>query len=552
MRRPIERICFAVFSLAVVAHFVRLQSLSIRFVMPINIDESEILAAGRRAAMSYIPFKDFTASSYGPIWSFTLGWLHRLGLPLTLPAAHLLSAAIAAGTCIVIARVVWRRWNLVAAVIVSGSLALHWANGFSQFDFLSLTTESLPCVLLVAGCLVAFPAQPITTRRAFIAAALLGASVWSKYSFVFLVAVALAALLVTLLDQGTSPPRAVSICVIGPLAPYGVLVAWALFYGVPLWKTTESIALTLDYVRGGGLYGISPTFGERMEAVRKGLAIFPSLIPLAVFLTLVVAVGFARQGSRAWVRHPITRLPRATLVQLLAIASVVASLVSFASAVPLFPHYGFLLIGGVVQATILLASVPGDPGDIPVATLWRTIAVTAAAAVIVVPPLVDRPRMNNFLNGYAPPPPSQLTSWSGVLTTRGGLHGTDFSASPTSIVTLCPPRSKVVVWGWAPELYAHNDWVPATRYVATVASISGFPYAPNVEKYRARMLGDIRAEQPRCIVDAAVPKLFGTWSTPQSLEVQWPALVAELSTGYTRRQALLYGSIPLTIWVRNT
>lgn len=64
-----------------------------------NPDEAELLADGLRASKSFVPFKDFTSPTFGPLWPMFLGYLHRFGLPLSLPIAHLLSALILIMIC---------------------------------------------------------------------------------------------------------------------------------------------------------------------------------------------------------------------------------------------------------------------------------------------------------------------------------------------------------------------------------------------------------------------------------------------------------------------
>jgi hypothetical protein len=72
------------------------------------------------------------------------------------------------------------------------------------------------------------------------------------------------------------------------------------------------------------------------------------------------------------------------------------------------------------------------------------------------------------------------------------------------------PEDKLWVWGWAPAVHVHSGLLPATRipfFHVTSDSLSPV--------YREAVLGDVRRERPRFIVDAAQPgfamNTIGTW-----------------------------------------
>lgn len=121
-----------------------------------NPDEAELLADGIRASKSFVPFKDFTSPTFGPIWPIFLGYLHRFGLPLSLPIAHLLSALILIMICKLVFNALFRRFSFVLALIIVTPLSLQFATGLGDSDYLSLSTELLPLLFLVISTVITY------------------------------------------------------------------------------------------------------------------------------------------------------------------------------------------------------------------------------------------------------------------------------------------------------------------------------------------------------------------------------------------------------------
>lgn len=548
LRRVIEPIVVALFAAFVVYYVFSTQGHFITQRTPINVDESELLAAGRRAAMSYIPFKDFTGATYGPMWPLMLGWLHRLGLPLTIPVAHVLNALIICGSCVALFIVIWRRWSIIASTVVVTPILIHWAKGFNSSDFYAMTTESLPFVFLVVGCIVGFPRHAITERRAFVAALFLGSSVWSKYAFAVIVAVGLLALLVKLISSRVDVRHSVAICVGAPLLPYGVLIGWAILYQVPFWKTIESPIFTLTYLRGGGLTKATPTLGDRLDTVQVGLQHFHSFIPIGLFIIAVIILGVTADFAGGGGNRARLDVLSANGLRLAAVLSFVGAVVSLGSIVPFFPHYGYLFIAGMFQATVILSSVSSERSGLRTFAVPLAIAVAAAGAIWAQPKYISVSRATYvpWAGLVAEPAP-----WRKILTTDGGLWERGVSTDGRRLGQLCPRRSKVIVWGWSPDLYAHYDWIPGTRYVTTTYAITDY-FGTDVNEYRKRIFADFQSEKPVCVVDGATPAQFPSWGPAFGLAVQWPEFVAGLSSSYSQQVLTLSGYSPITVWVRQT
>lgn len=535
-------------SIVVVVIIFRAQSDTIVLREFINPDEGELLAGGRRAAMSFIPFKDFTSYTYGPLWPFTLGWLHRIGMPLTIPVAHLLNSLLSCSACIILARTIWKRWNLALAASTVIPIAIHWSKGFYNQDFYSLSTETLPFAFLVAGCVVAFPHGPITQRRAVVAAMLFGSAVWSKYAFAILIAVALLSLLLKMWSSGLDIKRSIFTCVIGPIVPIATLVFWAILYLVPVAKIFETFAISTSYLGTGGLTGSEPTLADRIEATRLAASMFRSMLPLTALLTAALIAGVVHTGIGKWRVQSLKELPFATLFRVLAVVSVAASLLSLGVLIPIFPHYTYLFIAGVFQATFLLASLEPVPLEAHRHSFVLSLASTAAIAMWALPPILERPEFAFYRWSRGA---EARTTWKEVLSPDGGLWDRANAADGRPLSTLCPVGSKTIVWGWSPDLYSQYGWKPATRYVISIVAIRGPKFTTNYATYRDRMLIDFRNEDPACVIDAAIPAMFPSWGPEISLDQQWPEFVTELSASYTRNVVFLHGKSPFSVWVRN-
>ncbi len=81
-------------SLAFVALLVWLRGDALLSPLAFNPDEAELLADGKRAMLSLVPYRDYTTPTFLFVWPLALGLLGKLGFALTLPTAHLLSGIV--------------------------------------------------------------------------------------------------------------------------------------------------------------------------------------------------------------------------------------------------------------------------------------------------------------------------------------------------------------------------------------------------------------------------------------------------------------------------
>lgn len=524
----------------ILAVFMFVRRDAVRSFMTLNPDETELLAAGKRAAMSFIPFKDFTVPTYGPAWPMFLGTLHRLGLPLTVPVAHLLSALAGVLCCAWVALGLRRSAGWGWAVIVVAPLVAHWSVGFFSPDFMAMSTEVLPMCFLAAACVVGFASPVVTSRRAITAAVLFGMVVWSKYFFAPLVLVALAALIVLLWRSGVRPVRAVMVVGSASAAPFVAASAVALLAGVPWWKVSETIVFNWNYARAGGLLGQADiTASSRFRVAWDVVTHVPAASAMVVLVVAALAVRVARRS--------IALRSIDTVLFVSALVSTVVAFVLLYELHPIFPHYSYVYFGGCIQAVLLCRiALPRLSPAAMLSSVGRAVAtgvagVSLAAVVLMVP---------NYSLKHAPDA-SWTTPWSSLFTTKGGMLAaiTPVAPSDPGIDALCPAGSRVLVWGWQPAPYVYYDWQPASRYVVTTYQMDDNVIAADPAVYRPRLAEELMDRPPDCILDVWGITVWNSIGEDAKLSVQMPDLVARLSRRYVVHELFWGGDKPITVYV---
>ena len=175
-------------SLAFVALLVWLRGDALLSPLAFNPDEAELLADGKRAMLSLVPYRDYTTPTFLFVWPLALGLLGKLGFALTLPTAHLLSGIVYLSLIVagwyMLSRYV--HWLYALACITPAAVVLfvgkaatgeRWINT----DFFSLGTELLPIAFLTGALLLVHTGNPLRWRpRLALAALLIGSSVLAK------------------------------------------------------------------------------------------------------------------------------------------------------------------------------------------------------------------------------------------------------------------------------------------------------------------------------------------------------------------------------------
>ena len=129
--------------------------------------------------------------------------------------------------------------------------------------------------------------------------------------------------------------------------------------------------------------------------------------------------------------------------------------------------------------------------------------------------------------------PQDRASWSAPFDPDKAVPGAATGPEWDAIRAQCPSGARVVVWGWASELYSYNDWVPASRYVNPWV----LSPAAKIETYRRRMEQEISSRPPQCVVEAIGPAFFGEYGPDKRIVRLLPGIAGVLARCYTARIA---------------
>lgn len=524
LRRPQTLWVLYLLGLVVLVLLLRREAILTKDVF--NPDESELLADGIRASMSWVPFRDFTSPTFGPIWPLMLGLLHRVGLPLTLPVAHFLSAAMIAAICVLVAILVGRNVGRRIGVALSLPLALQFGSGLGEWDFLSMSTELLPVLFLTAGCVLAFTKR-LSYRRAFLAAILFGLAVFSKYFFAPVAFVGLLAVLVRLLAAGRKPIRSLAIVFGGAICVYAVLVLVAIGLGEPRWKIFESLRITWEYSRGGGLATKDPlTLNQKISLLGQEAVRQISVLLIAITALLFAAVrprGLPRPLAKSW--RDLRDVAWSDILRLGTVAAVVSGFGLLLLSGPNFPHYWYLALAGSIVALGCGSSVFASLGGFDSVSCGQSIrrVLTACIGLLCIPLILGSvaPVNGSVVDGAK-------TSLAALFTSSGAQWERAWTKDGRPLSDFCPAGSRVLVWGWHPMLYSFYDWIPASRYVVTSGMISDNDV--NIEPHwlRRRLSNDVVADDVDCVIDAGGPAFFGGYTDRANMKEQMPDLWSHL------------------------
>jgi hypothetical protein len=505
--------------------------------------------------LSLVPYEKFSSPTYGPTWALFLGVIGRLGFPLTMALAHLLSSLIAALVCIVALIGISKMTDWFVATLLIFPLAICWGYGFNHADYWSLSTELLPLFLLVLGASISFAWAQRPLWIAF-GASLLGLAAWSKYHFGLVVLMALLAAVQKLRQGGCSWLSSVSLIFVSANIWIALLAGISLTKGVPVSLVVESLEITADYIRGGGASGLTQQkdagVATRLSALATSiLTIFP-LIP--VLSTLVIISSRCRQTptdltdcykGANWLRRIVWRSE---------IWVVIGAVVTVTVTYPIFPHYNYVIIGGVMVGLIISldserrvrrkSDISGLP---PQHSFVQDKYFRIHSYLILLLAIgVSAP---GFVSSSAVLPNIAISDIFDEPSARWE-RAVDDEGNPLS--ESCPPRSKVLVWGWSSEVYAFYDWIPASRYVNTVALIDNNSLNITVERYRERMSQELADFPPDCVIDATGPSFFPGFGRDESMEQQVPSIWSALQSQGTSRVFYWDSVNPIKVILRST
>jgi hypothetical protein len=431
--------------------------------LPLNPDESQMLAQAMRFTVDPVPWRGVDSTSSGPLNSYVLMLSYLFGSAPSYVSGRLVGLALLLGTIFAtVATIAQWAGHWPARVVIVPLCALLAFE--SHHNFVHYTSEHLPILLLSGGVLLAI-GRP-SMWRGVACGLLFGLAPFAKLQATPIAIALLGVAIVGWLRKG--PRRPAVALLVGaasiPTFTLGLLVA-----------TGALRDFWLSYVMFGAHFTrgmLSPWQLVHLAYVDR--TFFAWLASSALLLAIGILHALLRRRS-AVLRD------RAAVLAWLVYMVVCLFVVMWPGR--RYPHYLLLLVHPV---TLGLGLVAGwtlvdrseERGDVRTQH-WACAAAGAAAALIVTALLLERVRP--FVGSAA-----------------------RFQGEPDSeaarILSSLPART-LSVWGWMPEYYVLTGLVPATRDAITESMI--LP-GPEKEYFRERYLSDLKAEMPDVFVDAVV------------------------------------------------
>ncbi len=511
-----------------------------------NPDEAELLAEGRTAALDLFPYSGYTSSTHLFLWPFALGVLDLLGVPLTLTTAHVLGGlsyvmVSTTGWFLMMRRIGGVRAALLVLPAAATLLIGYDPDGYS--DFLSMTSESLPMVILSIAALVMLgPTRPMTSRQLAAGSMVAGLAVWAKpQSGPLAVALVAACVLMSYVETNRSDRSVRAVAAFGSIVRSGAMALLAFVTPTAVFLGAMTLGGTIDDLLREPMAAMWSYTAQRDAS--QGVASPSFTDRLGEVWHFVSSYAFAGAGALGAVLYaPLLVRTRSWLLGILGLTAillpVVAALVSLLPLHPLFPHYANLPYLGCLLATCVAVRLAGPAAAdawqgvwVEVVRVGTAVAVVGALVITVVSPRFAEMRENarRAVSGEA--------LWYHQQVPR--------DATPLSAE--CPAGSVVEVWGWASELYAYYDWVPASRYVNASWLLS--PGAKQ-HRYVEILRQELQDNPPACIVEALGPAFFAAVDTTQTLSRVVPGASSLLTSCYRSSEATTFDGRAVTLFRR--
>ena len=418
--------------------------------------------------------------------------------------------------------------------------AAYLFSGAGNPDFFSMSSECLPIVLLCAAMLVILgPDAPVSTTRLVVGGVIAALAVWSKpQSAPVALAVLGASVLVATVERrragslssdraalvhlvkvsgyalaGFAAPTIAFLCVMAAGGTLGAFVHEPLAF---LWN----YAAHRDRLQGIAAPGLK----ERIGYIGGWIVSFP--------LAAVWAMGgVIAMSAIGLTKHALLKAMALTAFVL----PVVGGVVSVLPIYPLFPHYGAFLYASCLFASCfavrLVPATPVVPSGVQSSAALFLLAGGAVAMVIgpTLPSHLDQLRRQT----------------QGVLTRQlVSPPGHEIRLDDSPLRRMCPASSRVLTWGWAAELYTWYDWAPASRYVTAGWQVND---SSRRTEYRERLLAELLADPPDCIVEARGPAFLVDLTAETALSAQVTGSQALLTSCYRTTETTTWDNRPVTV-----
>lgn len=443
-----------------------------------------------------------------------LGVLHRLGLPLTLPIAHLIAVVLMICVALSLQHILRHFVGIWPAFVTVMSIAIVWSAGSMPWhtDFLSLATELGPLAAMAVGLCLA-TSTPSTARVA-LALLLFGCMPLLKYQFVFMAIGATAVAIVAQVNHGARLTVKTTLLRLCTFAVPGVVV----------------VCTALANGRGGRL------LDEAFPVIGTHFVVADTTYPARISTSLASTVGYPF-FFLPWVLASLTIIVQSR-ERWRRVCAPIGLVVSLALVVPslavlprMYPHYSYLVLAGSLLACAW-ALVMIEHDKVPVRVVVRPIvSLIGVVALLVGLGYSYDPLSHPLRATYAGP-------WSRVLSTTPISFGIN-DGLRDSLIRTCPRGSTVLVWGWSPEMFSFYDWQPSSRY--TLATWFTSPGSDKRPYYR-HLRDELHSERPDCIVEAIGPAFFGNFAHTTTLSATVPGVGQFLRANYVPRTIQYLGN----------
>lgn len=493
----------------------------------LNPDESQY-----EATAAYLIAEDLSAFSIPHTspgtYSFykAVAWIFG---PYSMFEVRLVVLLMVVGIALLIYRMV-RDASSAWCGLAAGLVVALWS---LYFEGLTANREWFCNVLLVVGTFLFLRGLDRRGSRADLAligsGVLSGAALWFKLHAGLLVLppVALCLWLAWVGDDRAAKLRALALYALG-----GLLITLIGMLPFVLVGSLDSYLSSIAIDLFGYAAAVEPSGSNQWSLGGRfffGIPGRPLLLAAYGFAGLVLwaaAYGLTRRGETA---PPLLRSPLAVLFTFYLGAAVVTITIGDR----FFGHYYLFLVPPVAVLFGL-------------ATGWfttgaaRSRLVAASAAVYLVLLVIDRaaswPAVIGpatavylvalalwLLYGLSRPSVRLATAVAGILALEVvfmGVHATtlmappsvpyprhDFTALSREIAALSQPTDRLFVWGWAPEVYSLTRLTPASQFVISMYLVNDTRPQPTTStidpRYESQLMDELRAAEPRFIVDAS-------------------------------------------------
>ena len=444
-----------------------------------NPDEAEFLAQGKLASSSLIPYDNFVTSTSGPITPEILGTLSNFGFNLDLRFAHLYSAFVIAGIVMILVKLSGRRNPRSLVLSAFLPITIIWGSGDTKYfgtDLLSLSSEITPLLLLSISLLILIKSDFSVTLLVFLSGMIAGIAFFTKYQIAFLLFIFPILIISNGFDSLEHTYKSVLKCL--STWAFGWIVSLVTLISIIIYSgNRDAFIYSLSIVLNYGSGNIS-SFSQ--SSILERLSQYIEIALNSPLLALSIVVLFLLIGMSLQVVRKRNSLP------LVVVAALILGYLSSALAGNNFGHYIQLLLWSVALSTALI---------------FRNVQLSNALSVHAKP----------YLLLLSLP----LVALSISASSSNWIQGTIKDSGPnqltneSQLIDACPSGAQVVVWGWAAELYANNNWTPAPFFVNNAVLLIDKEDLENSFNYRVTEEA-FRNPRTKCIVEAIGPEFFGS------------------------------------------